>query len=68
MKRVIAKDEPKTKEDVIIAITRVWKENLTDELCGRYIHHDYKVTSIEVAMNGKATCDVPNRMFPELSE
>lgn len=67
VKRSLAKDEPRTKEELITAIERFWTEKMTVEQCNRYIDHVYKVAPTCVLMKGKATGDIPNKLFPEQS-
>jgi hypothetical protein len=68
LKRAIAKSEPRTKDELVKAITDFWYQIMTVELCNRYIDHIYKVAPICVAMKGKATGNVPNQLFTVRSE
>ena len=68
LKRAIAKREPRTKDELVDAITQFWYRQMTVDLCNRYIDHIYKVAPVCVLMRGKATGDVPNRLLPERSE
>ena len=68
LKRSIAKSEPRTKEELIDAITSFWYSTMTVELCNKYIDHVYKAAPVCIAMNGKATGDIPNIVFDVRSE
>ena len=67
LKRYIAKNQPKNKEELLDNIERFWLETVTPELCNRYIDHLFKVIPICEALGGKATGDLPNRTFLERS-
>lgn len=68
LKRYISKQEPRTKEELINAIEAFWGEKMTVEQCNRYIDHMFKVAPTVVAMRGKATGDIPKKLFPESSD
>lgn len=67
LKRYIAKNQPKNKEELLDNIERFWLETVTPELCNIYIDHLFKVIPICEALGGKATGDLPNRTFLERS-
>jgi hypothetical protein len=49
-------------------IEAFWREKITVAQCNRYIDHVYKVAPTVVVMGGKATGDIPKKLFPESSE
>lgn len=67
LKRYVAKQEPKTKEQLTRCIYEFWHTCMTKEQCNLYIDHMFKAVPICVVMEGKATADVPNRIFRERS-
>ena len=67
VKRYVARVEPSTKDELTAAIQNFWSTTMTVELCNTYIDHLFKVAPVCVIMEGKATGDVPNRLFPERS-
>lgn len=68
LKRSIAKEEPRTKEELITTIENFWGEKMTVEQCNRYIDHMFKVAPTVVVMKGKATGDIPKKLFQDSSE
>lgn len=68
LKCSVAKAEPRTKEELLDAINTFWLQKMTIEQCNRYIDHIYKVAPVCIALNGKATGDLPNVIFRERSE
>ena len=68
LKRHVSRVSPTTKADLITTIDNFWNTTMTVELCNRYIDHIYKVVPVCVLLEGKATGDVPNKLFPERSE
>ncbi|CAC5373100.1 unnamed protein product [Mytilus coruscus] len=67
LKSRLTKKEPKTKEDLINGINSFWREDLTIPICNNFIDHIYKVLSVAVVTGGRATGDLPRKMFPERS-
>ncbi|KAH3894901.1 hypothetical protein DPMN_019061 [Dreissena polymorpha] len=67
MKRYVAKEGPRTKEELKASLENFWRNEMTVELCNRYIDHCYKVAPVCLAMEGKATGDIPSRLFSERS-
>lgn len=53
-------------EDLTRVIQEYW-EQVTPEMCNRYIDHVFKASTICVLMDGDATGDVPRKVFPESS-
>jgi hypothetical protein len=68
MKRFVAKAEPKTKDELCECIQEFWTTIMTVDLCNTYIDHIFKVVPVCVFMGGKATGDIPNKVFPENSK
>ena len=67
LKRYVSRAGPTTKDELIRVINEFWENTMTVELCNRYIDHVFKVAPVVVLLEGKATGDVPNRLFPENS-
>ena len=67
LKRYIAKAGPTTKEELIRVINEFWANTMTVDLCNRYINHIFKVAPVVVLLEGKATGEIPNRLFNEYS-
>ena len=68
LKRYVVKSQPQNKDELIKCINEFWVTTLTPEICNRYINHVFKVAPLVVRMNGKATGDMPNRLFNERSD
>lgn len=68
LKRHLAWKQPRSKEELQECIHFFWDNVMTIELCNRYIDHVFKVAPVEFKMNGKASGDLPNRLFNERSE
>ncbi|KAH3889202.1 hypothetical protein DPMN_013441 [Dreissena polymorpha] len=66
MKRYVAKG-PRPKEELQASLENFWRNEMTVELCNRYIDHCFKVAPVCIAMKGKATGDIPSRLFSERS-
>ncbi|CAG2233293.1 unnamed protein product [Mytilus edulis] len=49
------------------ALQEFWTRDLTIEYCNRFIDHLYKVVPVVIALEGRATADVPRKIFPERS-
>lgn len=67
MKARLNKMGPKTKEELQAGIKTFWKRDLTIPICNNFIDHVYKVLPIAVVIGGKATGDLPRKIFPERS-
>lgn len=67
LKRRLAKKTLKTKDDLQTALQEFWTRDLTIEYCNRFIDHLYKVVPVVIALEGRATADVPRKIFPERS-
>ncbi|KAH3886103.1 hypothetical protein DPMN_010104 [Dreissena polymorpha] len=67
MKRHVAKKSPRTKEELEDGLQEFWETEMTVEVCNLYIDHVFKVSPVCVAMNGKATRDIPSKLFSERS-
>lgn len=67
LKRNVSKRNPTTKDQLTQYIEDFWLTEMTPELCSKYIDHTFKVAPVVVAVNGKATADIPRRLFTERS-
>ncbi|VDI58524.1 Hypothetical predicted protein [Mytilus galloprovincialis] len=67
LKRRLAKKDLKTKEDLETALEDFWTTDLTVECCNRFIDHLYKVVPTVMIVQGRATADLPRKIFPERS-
>jgi hypothetical protein len=67
LKRRLAKQNLKTKDDLEKAIKHFWSTVLTVERCNKYIDHLYKVIPTVILIGGHATADLPRKIFPERS-
>jgi len=67
LKRRLAKQNLKTKDDLEKAIKHFWCTVLTVERCNKYIDHLYKVVPTVILIGGRATADLPRKIFPERS-
>ena len=67
LKRRLAKQNLKTKDDLEKAIKHFWCNVLTVERCNKYIDHLYKVVPPVILKGGRATADLPRKIFPERS-
>ncbi|KAK3106818.1 hypothetical protein FSP39_000486 [Pinctada imbricata] len=67
LKASVSKKNPRNKDELVSAITEFWGKTMTKDKCTKYIDHIYKVVPVCVFVNGKPTCDLPNRIFEEPS-
>ena len=67
MKCRLSKMESKTKEDLQNSIRQFWREQMTIHVCNKFIDHVYKVLPITAMIGGRATRDLPRKIFPERS-
>lgn len=67
MKSRISKKEPRTKQDLISSINSFWREDMTISTCNNFIDHIFKVLPVAVVIGGRATGDLPRKIFPERS-
>ena len=67
LKRRLAKQNLKTKDDLEKAIMHFWSTVLTVERCNKYIDHLYKVIPTVILIGGHATADLQRKIFPERS-
>jgi hypothetical protein len=67
LKRCVARETPRTKEELQDCIIRFWRTQMTVEKCCAYIDHVFKVVPTCVLMKGNATGDVPKRLFTDRS-
>lgn len=65
LKRYISRAGPTTKEALIREINAFWDSQMTEELCNRYINHIFKVAPVVILVDGKATGEIPNRLFTD---
>ena len=68
LKRYLAKKEPTTKDALVQHTMNFWYTEMSVETCNRYIDHNFKVVPVIVLMGGRATGDVPKKLFKESSE
>lgn len=68
LKRRVSKSNPKTKDELVQYCLDFWNNDLTPEVCTRFIEHNYKVVPLTVEIEGKATGDLPKKLFRESSE
>lgn len=68
MKRCVTRVGPTTKDELIRVINEFWDTTIMVELCNRYINHVFKVAPVVILLDGKATGEIPNRIFPEDSD
>lgn len=67
LKRQVSKRYPSTKEELAQYIEEFWLTEMTPENCSKYIDHVFKVAPVVVSVGGKATADIPGRLFKESS-
>lgn len=67
LKRCVAREAPRTKQELQECIVQFWRTEMTVEKCCAYIDHVYKVVPVCVLMKGNATGDVPKKLFSERS-
>ncbi|CAC5426752.1 unnamed protein product [Mytilus coruscus] len=67
LKRNVSKRNPTTKEQLCQYIEEFWLTEMTPAHCAKYIDHIYKVAPVVVSVGGKATADIPGRLFKESS-
>ena len=60
LKRRFAKQDIRTKDQLVSAIHSFWKNELTVELCNTFIDYNFKVVPIVIGIGGRATADLPN--------
>ena len=68
LKRHVSKKNPTTKAELIQYCQEFWDEELTPDVCCRFIEHNFKVVPIASQIGGKATADLPKKLFKESSE
>lgn len=66
-KRCVAREAPRTKQELQECVVQFWRTEMTVEKCCAYIDHVYKVVPVCVLMKGNATGDVPKKLFSERS-
>ena len=64
LKSYVARAGPTTTQ-LIRVINKFWDNTMTVELCNKYIDHIFKVAPAVVLLEGKATGEIPNRIFTE---
>lgn len=67
LKRTVAREVPRTKQELQDCILRFWSTQMTAEKCATYIDHVFKVVPVCILMRGSATGDVPGKLFNERS-
>lgn len=68
LKRYVSKKDPTTKAELVQYCQQFWNEELTPQVCCRFIEHNFKVVPIAFQIGGKATGDLPKKLFKESSE
>ena len=68
LKRYVAKKDPTTKNELVDSCNEFWYNELTPEVCRRFVEHNYKVVPLVVALGGKGTGDLPQKLLKERSE
>jgi hypothetical protein len=63
--RSVANKEAKTKEELMQHIWEFWDNELTTEACNALIDHVYKVVPVVQEIEGRATRDIPDKLFTE---
>jgi hypothetical protein len=58
---------PPIIEDLQNSIRQFWREQMTIHVCNKFIDHVYKVLPITAMIGGRATRDLPRKIFPERS-
>ncbi|CAC5416476.1 unnamed protein product [Mytilus coruscus] len=64
---VVKEEKLSTKNDLTSGIKDFWKNDLTVERCNTFIDHNFKVLPVAVFIGGRATGDLPKKIFPERS-
>ena len=67
LKRHVSRRNPTTKDQLSQYCREFWDFELTPEVCTRFIEHNFKVVPLTVKLGGKATGDLPKKMFKESS-
>ena len=68
LKRNVSKRSPTTKDQLVQYAMDCWEKEITPATCAKYIDHIYKVVPVVIAVDGRATADLPRKLFPESSE
>jgi hypothetical protein len=68
LKRNVSKRSPTTKDQLVQYAMDCWEKEITPATCAKYIDHIYKVAPVVIAVDGRATADLPRKLFPESSE
>ncbi|CAC5386171.1 unnamed protein product [Mytilus coruscus] len=67
LKRNVSKRNPTNKDELCQYIEEFWLTEMTPYNCTKYIDHVYKVAPVVISVGGKATADIPGRLFKESS-
>ncbi|PJE77937.1 hypothetical protein CI610_03135 [invertebrate metagenome] len=65
-KRDVAKRQTTTKDELIGYVQDFWRNRLTEE-CNTFIDHVFKVIPIVREMDGRASGNIPKKLFNESS-
>ena len=65
LKRVVAKQNPTTLDQLEMYCQQYWDTVMTPEKCTSYIDHLYKVVPLVVTVAGKAMADLPGKLYPK---
>ena len=68
LKRHVSRRNPTTKAELTQYCQDFWDIELTPAVCTRFIEHNYKVVPLTLRIGGKATGDLPKKLFKETSE
>ena len=52
MKRYVSKENPKSRDALVVCIIKFWEHHLTKAQCNRYINHIYRVIPKVIEVNG----------------
>jgi hypothetical protein len=63
LKRHFTKGEPKTKDELMAVILAFWENELIPEVCNNFIDHIYKVVPVVKQIKGRASGDLPKKLF-----
>ena len=68
LKRHVSRRNPTTKKELGDYCQEFWDVELTPEVCTRFIEHNYKLVPLTVKIGGKATGDLPKKLFKDASD
>ena len=68
LKRHVSRRNPTTKDELSQFCREFWDQEMTPDICTRFIEHNYKVVPLTVKIGGKPTGDLPKKLFKDSSE